>query len=96
MYFAIKSASHSSRERSPRRKQTGWLRNGDAVKRGRGGAISFLVPGQQRAPRLRSSTLGAGFDSGEIRDVVAGKRPLPKLDAPAPVAPRRVDLIVDI
>ena len=48
------------------------------------------------APRLRSSTLGAGFDPGEIRDVIAGKRPLPKLDAPAPAAPRRVDLIVDI
>ena len=67
-----------------------------AVKRGRGGAISFLVPGQQRATRLRSSTLGEGFDLGEIRDVIAGKRPLPKLDAPAPAAPRRVDLIVDI
>ena len=36
--------------------------SGYAVKRGRGGAISFLVPGQQRATRLRSSTLGEGFD----------------------------------
>ena len=70
--------------------------SGYAVKRGRGGAISFLVPGQQRATRLRSSTLGEGFDPGDIRDVIAGKRPLPKLDAPAPAAPRRVDLIVDI
>ena len=52
------------------------------VKRGRGGAISFLVPGQQRATRLRSSTLGEGIEPGEIRDVIA--------------APRRVDLIVDI
>ena len=56
--------------------------SGYAVKRGRGGAISFLVPGQQRATRLRSSTLGEGFDPGEIRDVIAGKRPLPRLDAP--------------
>lgn len=70
--------------------------SGYAVKRGRGGAISFLVPGQQRATRLRSSTLGEGFDPGDIRDVIAGKRPLPKLDAPAPAAPGRVDLIVDI
>ena len=70
--------------------------SGYAVKQGRGGAISFLVPGQQRATRLRSSTLGKGFDPGDIRDVIAGKRPLPKLDAPAPAAPRRVDLIVDI
>ena len=56
--------------------------SGYAVKRGRGGAISFLVPGQQRATRLRSSTLGEGFDPGDIRDVIAGKRPLPRLDAP--------------
>ena len=56
--------------------------SGYAVKRGRGGAISFLVPGQQRATRFRSSTLGEGFEPGEIRDVIAGKRPLPRLDAP--------------
>ena len=70
--------------------------SGYVVKRGRGGAISFLVPGQQRATRLRSSTLGEGIEPGEIRDVIAGKRPMPKLDASAPAAPRRVDLIVDI
>ena len=70
--------------------------SGYAVKWGQGGAISFLVPGQQRATRLRSATLGKGFDPGNIRDVIAGKRPMPKLDAPAPVAPRRVDLIVDM
>ena len=56
--------------------------SGYALKRGRGGAISFLVPGQQRATRLRSSTIGEGFDPGDIRDVIAGKRPLPRLDAP--------------
>ena len=54
------------------------------------------MPGQQRATRLRSSTLGEGFDPGEIRDVIAGKRHLPKLDTPAPAVPRRVDLIVNI
>ena len=57
-------------------------KSGYAVKRGRGGAISFLVPGQQRATRLRSSTLRECFDPGDIRDVIAGKCPLPKLDAP--------------
>ena len=70
--------------------------SGYAVKWGRGGAISFLVPGQQRATRLRSSTLGEGFDPGDIQDVIAGKRPIPKLDTPAPAAPRCVNLIVDI
>jgi len=51
----------------------------------RGGAVRshpFLVPGQQRATRLRSSTLREGFDPGDIRDVIAGKCPQPKLDAP--------------
>ena len=38
--------------------------SGYVVKRGRGGAISFLVPGQQRATRLRSSTLGEGIEPG--------------------------------
>ena len=69
---------------------------GFTVKPGRGGAISFLVPGQQRATRLRSSTLGEGFDPEDIRAVIGGKRPLPEVGSPAPVAPRRVDLIVDI
>ena len=69
---------------------------GFTVKRGRGGAISFLVPGQQRATRLRSSTLGEGFDPEDIRAVIAGKRPLPEVGSPAPAAPVRVNLIVDI
>ena len=69
---------------------------GFTVKRGRGGAISFLVPGQQRATRLHSSTLGKGFDPEDIRAVIAGKRPLPEVGGPAPVAPVRVNLIVDI
>ena len=70
--------------------------SGYAVKHGRGGAISFLVPGQQRATRLRSSTLGEGFDPEDIRAVIAGKRPLPEMGIPAPAAPIRVNLIVDI
>ena len=66
------------------------------IKQGRGGAISFLVPGQQRATRLRSSTLGEGYDPEDIRAVIAGKRPLPEVGVPAPAAPARVNLIVDI
>lgn len=69
---------------------------GFTVKQGRGGAISFLVPGQQRATRLRSSTLGEGYDPEDIRAVIAGKRPLPEVGVPAPAAPARVNLIVDI
>ena len=69
---------------------------GFTIKHGRGGVISFLVPGQERATRLRSSTLGKGFDPEDIRAVIAGKRPLPEVGSPAPTAPVRVNLIVDI
>ena len=69
---------------------------GFTVKRRRGGAISFLVPGQQRATRLRSSTLGEGYDPEDIRAVIAGKRPMPEVGGSAPAAPVRVNLIVDI
>ena len=69
---------------------------GFTVKLGRGGAISFLVPGQQRATRLRSSALGEGYNPEDIRAVIAGKRPLPEVGDPAPAAPVRVNLIVDI
>ena len=47
-------------------------------------------PGSARQPS------GKALIPGDIRDVIAGKRPLPKLDALAPAAPRHVDLIVDI
>ena len=70
--------------------------SGYAVKYGRGGAISFLVPGQERATRLRASTLGDGYDPEDIRAVIAGKRPAPQINGAAAPAPRRVNLIVDI
>ncbi len=49
--------------------------SGFAVKRGRGGVVSFLAPGQDKYTRLRASTLGAGFDPEDIRAVIAGERP---------------------
>ena len=70
--------------------------SGFTVKHGRGGTISFLVPGQERATRLRASTLGDGYDPENIKAVIAGERPLPEQPVPAPAAPRRVNLIVDI
>ena len=70
--------------------------SGFTVKHGCGGAISFLVPGQERATRLRASTLGDGYDPEDIKAVIAGERPLPEQAGPAPAAPRRVNLIVDI
>ena len=66
--------------------------SGYAVKHGRGGVISFLVPGQERATRLRASTLGDGYDPEDIRAVIAGKRPVPHIHDAAAPTPRRVNL----
>ena len=70
--------------------------SGFTVKHGRGGAISFLVPGQERATRLRASTLGDSYDPEDIKAVIAGERPIPEQPVLVPAAPRRVNLIVDI
>ena len=69
---------------------------GFAVRHGRGGAISFLTPGQNKYTRLRSSTLGSGFDLEDIRAVIAGEHPIPELPQEGPPPPRRVDLLIDI
>lgn len=77
-----------------------FLRRMDAagftVKYGRGGVISFLVPGQQKPTRLRSSTLGDGYDPADIRAVIMGKRPIPERGISTPTVPRKISLIVDI
>ena len=70
--------------------------SGFQVKHGRGGAISFLAPGQDKYTRLRASTLGPGFDPDDIRAVIAGERPIPELPKDGPAPPRRVNLIIDI
>ena len=69
---------------------------GFAVKHGRGGALSFLAPGQDKYTRLRASTLGDGFDPEDIRAAIAGERPIPELPEDSPAPPRRVNLIIDI
>mgnify|MGYP003089683512 CR=1 FL=1 len=70
--------------------------SGFMVKHRRGGVISFLVPGQERATRLRASTLGDGYDPEGIKAVIAGERPIPEQPVSVSAAPRRVNLIVDI
>lgn len=69
---------------------------GIQVKHGRGGVISFLVPEQERATRLRATTLGDGYDPEDIKAVIAGERPIPEQPVSVPAPPRRVNLIVDI
>lgn len=62
-----------------------------------GGVVSFRVPGQDQATRLRTSTLGDGYGPEDVQAVIDGKAPVRK---PAPERPRptsrRVDLIIDI
>ena len=69
---------------------------GIQVKRGRGGVISFLVPGQQRAARFRASTLGDGYGPEDVQDVIDGKAPIRKTPVRRAPAPRRVNLLIDI
>ena len=69
--------------------------SGFTVKHERGGVISFLVPGQERATRLRATTLGDGYDPEDIKAVIAGERPIPEQPVSVPAPPRRVNLIVD-
>lgn len=70
---------------------------GVQVVHGRGGVISFRVPGQKRAARLRASTLGDGYGPEDIQAVIDGTAPTRKR-APERLrpAPWRVDLVIDI
>ena len=69
---------------------------GIQVKHGRGGVISFLVPGQQRAARFRASTLGDGYGPEDVQAVIDGKAPTRTAPAWRTPAPRRVNLLIDI
>ena len=69
---------------------------GIQVKHGRGGVISFLVPGQQRAARFRASTLGDGYGPEDVQAVIDGKAPTRKAPMRRTPTPRRVNLLIDI
>ena len=69
---------------------------GIQVKHGRGGVISFLVPGQQRAARFRAATLGDGYGPEDVQAVIDGKAPTRTAPARRTPAPRRVNLLIDI
>ena len=69
---------------------------GIQVKHGRGGVISFLVPGQQRAARFRASTLGDGYGPEDVQAVIDGKASTRKTPARRTPTPRRVNLLIDI
>ena len=69
---------------------------GIQVKHGRGGVISFLVPGQQRAARFRASTLGDGYGPEDVQAVIDGKAPTRTAPVRRAPTPRRVNLLIDI
>ena len=71
---------------------------GFQVVHGRGGVISFRLPGQDRATRFRASTLGDSYGPEDVEAVIDGRAPVrkPAQARPRPAAPRRVNLIIDI
>ena len=69
---------------------------GIQVKHGRGGVISFLVPGQQQAARFRAATLGDGYGPEDVQAVIDGKAPTRTAPVRRAPAPRRVNLLIDI
>ena len=69
---------------------------GIQARRGRGGVISFLVPGQQRAARFRAATLGDGYGPEDVQAVIDGKAPTRTAPVRRAPAPRRVNLLIDI
>ena len=69
---------------------------GIQVRRGRGGVISFLVPGRQRAARFRAATLGDGYGPEDVQAVIDGKAPTRTAPVRRAPAPRRVNLLIDI
>lgn len=48
---------------------------GVEVLHGRGGVISFRLPGQDRATRWRGSTLGSGYGPEDVQAVIDGRAP---------------------
>jgi len=62
---------------------------------GRGGVLSFRIAGngQERFTRLRSSTLGDGYDLEDIRDIIDGRKQLAERQI---ISAPKVNLIIDI
>ncbi len=71
-------------------------RSGIEVIHGRGGVLSFRLPGQEGATRWRGSTLGDGYGPEAVQAILEGRAPA----RPAPsggAAPRRkINLVIDI
>ena len=66
---------------------------GYEIKHGRGGVISFRAEGQERYTRLRSSTLGQGYEQDDIQAIIKGKAV--SSEGRVQVL-RKVNLVIDI
>ena len=70
---------------------------GVQVLHGRGGAISFQLPGFERPARWRSSTLGEGYGPEDVQAVLEGRAPA-RAGGGGDARPRRkrLNLVIDI
>jgi len=70
---------------------------GVQVIHGRGGVLSFKLPGYDRPARWRSSTLGAGYGPEDVEDIISGKAPARSAPTGSGPAPRqKINLVIDI
>lgn len=69
---------------------------GVEVIHGRGGVISFMVPGQERPARWRQSTLGDGYGPEDVEAILRGEAPARPVGSSGAAPRQKVNLIIDI
>ena len=70
---------------------------GVQILHGRGGVLSFKLPGYERPARWRSSTLGAGYGPEDVEAVISGRAPARPAPAGGGSVPRqKINLVIDI
>ena len=67
---------------------------GIEVIHGRGGVLSFRLPGQERATRWRGSTLGDGYGPEDVWAILEGRAPARPAGGAGPR--RKINLVIDI
>ncbi len=69
---------------------------GVEVIHGRGGVISFKVPGQDRPARWRRSTLGDGYGPEDVEAILRGETPARPVGSSGAAPRQKINLIIDI
>ncbi len=70
--------------------------SGIEVIHGRGGVLSFRLPGQERATRWRGSTLGDGYGPEAVQAILEGRAPARPAPTGGAVPRRKINLVIDI